>query len=338
MKVAKFNRLRHCIFCAILIIAGCKNNPLEIDVSDINAKASIKHFDRDLFNCDSLSYADMNRLRSSYRDFFDIYCNRMIRIPIANDTLLRTELSRFIVDNDVQAIKKKTDSAFANMDDIQTQLTSFVKHYTYYYPQKPLPNFITYLSAFNYATVTVDSSIGIGLDFYLGPDCEFYPSLQFPNFMTRKLSREYIASNCITGYFQKEYPQDLTKNLCIDYMIYQGKMWYYLQAMAPEMPDSIRFGYTQTEVEFAKKNEKNIWAAMIENKLLFSTDYKTFMKLINDGPTTSGFPEGSPARLGCYIGYKIIVAYMSKNKNCTLTELMSNNDHTKIFNQSGYKP
>ncbi|MBK8845530.1 MAG: hypothetical protein IPO27_02800 [Bacteroidetes bacterium] len=329
---------RHCIFYAILLLAGCKSNPLEIDVSQITSEAVIKQLDNDLFKQDSITYDTLSELRANYKDFFDIYCNRMLRLPIKNDTILLDALNKFISDRDVKTIKSKTDSAFSQMDDIQAQLTDFVKHYTYYYPQKPVPNFISYISAFNYATVTVDSSIGIGLDFYLGADCEFYPSLQFPNFMIRKLSRQYIAPNCITGYFQKEYPQDLAKNQCMDYMIYYGKMWYYLQAMAPSMPDSIRFGYSQTEVEFAAKNEKNIWAAMIENKLLFSTDYKTFMKLISDGPTTSGFPEGSPPRLGCYIGYKIIVAYLKNNKDITLTQLMSNTDHLKIFNQSGYKP
>ena len=48
-------------------------------------------------------------------------------------------------------------------------------------------------------------------------------------------------------------------------------------------------------------------------------------------------PKEAPARLGYFIGYKIIDSYM-KNNRVSISELMLETDYSKILNKSKYKP
>ena len=59
---------------------------------------------------------------------------------------------------------------------------------------------------------------------------------------------------------------------------------------------------------------------------------------MQDGPFTKGFDADAPARLGEWVGWQIVSAYMEKNKEVSLKELLQINDSQKILNQSGYKP
>ena len=46
------------------------------------------------------------------------------------------------------------------------------------------------------------------------------------------------------------------------------------------------------------------------------------MNMLNPGPTTSGLPnEGSPDRLGQYLGWKMVKSYMEKN-DVSLAEMV----------------
>ena len=81
-----------------------------------------------------------------------------------------------------------------------------------------------------------------------------------------------------------------------------------------------------------------MWSFFIENKLLFSTDQAAYSKYINDGPTTNGFPKESPAKIGAWIGWRIVNTYMEKSKNINLTDLLRERDAQKILEVSGYKP
>ena len=87
-----------------------------------------------------------------------------------------------------------------------------------------------------------------------------------------------------------------------------------------------------------RQNESSIWAFFIENDLLYNTRLTEFMKFIHDGNSTSGFPNEAPAQMGSYIGWQIIRAYMNKNPEITLAELMQENDINKILSKANYKP
>ncbi|MBK7854180.1 MAG: hypothetical protein IPJ79_04105 [Bacteroidetes bacterium] len=329
------------MFLAILIcFTGCKTDKNKPDVDNISVSLEFNRLDKDIFSIkDSLTVSDLILLQTKYNSFFDIYCRNMLRLPAPNDSLQVVQLNGFKNDPDIKNVYSASDSIYTEgeVERIKSGLTTFFKHLKYYYPEKFTPEVVTFISGFNYNVVTTDSVMGIGLDMYLGGDSKFYPSLGFPKYMFRKFSKEYIVNDCIKGWFQSEYDVETVKKELLNQLIYEGKLLYFCDAMAPDLHDSVKIGYTGEQLKWCRENEKQVWSFFIEKKLLFSTNQKEYIRFIQDGNTTQGFPEGAPGKTACYIGWQIIKVFM-KNNNATLQQLLNENDAQKILNQSGYKP
>ena len=77
---------------------------------------------------------------------------------------------------------------------------------------------------------------------------------------------------------------------------------------------------------------------MIEKKLLFETNYLTINKFVNPAPFTSGFPKNSPGQAVLWLGREIIYAYMKRNPEISLSELMMNDNYQRILSESRYEP
>lgn len=121
-------------------------------------------------------------------------------------------------------------------------------------------------------------------------------------------------------------------------MIYQGKVLYATDVLSPDIPDTIKTGYSEIQLQWALSHEEEIWSFFIEQQLLYNTNPKTYLKYIHDGNSTSGFPKEAPARLGAFIGWKMVRAYMKKHEGITLQQLFEMKDAQKILSESGYKP
>ena len=152
------------------------------------------------------------------------------------------------------------------------------------------------------------------------------------------MAPEYIATDVMkTLYFAEVWSNPAMKTL-LDRMIAGGKILYYLDAVLPNTPDTVKLCYTRKKLEWAVENEKNIWAFLVHDELLYVSDFDTQSNLINDGPFTKGFSNDSPARLGIFIGWQIVKEFMLRHPETSLQELMSLNDAQTILQQSGYKP
>ena len=108
--------------------------------------------------------------------------------------------------------------------------------------------------------------------------------------------------------------------------------------MLPGAHDTIKLCYPEKKLKWAEENEKQVWAFIVQNELLYTTDFKTQSNLIQDGPFTTGLSDESPARLGVFIGWKIIRSYMKRYPETSLKELINLNDAKLILQNSGYKP
>ena len=149
---------------------------------------------------------------------------------------------------------------------------------------------------------------------------------------------ENLAVDVMKYFYHSQINTSVRQSTLLDRMVGAGKMLYFLDRIMPETADSLKICYTQKQLDWAIKNEKNIWAFMIQNELLYTTDYKSQTKLIQDGPFTTGFSRQSPARLGVWMGWQIVGDFMKNNPEVSLKELINITDSQKLLNDSGYKP
>ena len=238
----------------------------------------------------------------------------------------------------MHSVYNKTMEVFPDVSDLSYHLTKAFKYYKYYFPDKNVPAIYTYIGGFNQSIVISDSILAIGVDKYLGYDCEFYDRLGIANYLQVNMNPENIPTDALRAWAMTEFEFNDSVDNLVNNMVYQGKILYFLDAVFPEAPDSLKIGFSENEVKWCMKNEKQMWNYLIEQKLLFSTDYMVINQHINPAPFTPGFPSDSPGRATVWLGREIVKAYMKRNPEVSVSNLMFNNNYQKILSESRYEP
>lgn len=331
------------IFIFLIIQFACKNDKLDIDVSNIALEVKIKRFDKDVSHCSTIEpdsvYKYITILERKYGRFFELYIYKIIKYYGEKSTKAYADhLNRFLNDDVIREVHKKCHELFTDVEDLNNQLTQAFKHYKHYFPEKSIPEVYTYISGFNQSIVTDSNILGIGIDKYLGKDCEYYAMLRLPRYMRYKMHGKKIVSDCMIAWAYTEFEFNDSIDNLLSNMIYQGKVMYFTDAMLPDVPDTLKMGYSLKQLKWCEMNEEKMWSFLIENKQLFITGYIDIKKYINDGPFTPNFSRQSPSRTGIWMGWQIVKAYMKNNPNISLKELMNEDDFQKILNLSKYKP
>ncbi|NBC83872.1 MAG: hypothetical protein GVY19_10905 [Bacteroidetes bacterium] len=333
-----FKRLLTLLVIALLLIKCGDRTP---DVENITVNTTINRFDKDIFNVtlDKLN-EEIDQLIQQYPDFLPLYSHRIVSLGAPENPAFPDFLQQFLTDYFVYQTYKKVQEKFPNLNWLEKDLNNAFQYFRYYFPQKPVPRFYTFIGGFNQSIVTADSLIGIGLDKYLGAYEEFYLRMDppFPEYQRRRMRPENINPDCVQAWLVTEFPYvDSTNNL-INNIIYEGQIVYGMEKLMPAIHDTLLFNFTAEQLKFCVNNEKTMWTYLIENKLLFNNDKFMIRKFVGEGPFTKDFSQESPGKAVVWLGREIIKSYMSNNKELTLQDLMQESNYQKILNNSGYNP
>ena len=329
----------YCLVIVSIVFAwGCKQNNISPDSEAEKYKVEIKRFEKDLFAI-SLDRMDSSfvDLRNNYPAFFELFNNRIINIGSSGTPGYNERLLEFITNYDVNMGYNKVQEVFSDLSFLENQLSSAFSYYKYYFKEKKIPEVLTFISGYNESIVISDSLLAIGLDKYLGSDCDMYYKIGFPGYLRFKMNKDEIAADCINSWLRTEYVYNDSVDNLLSQMVYNGKILYVTKKLMPNMADTLIIGYSGEQLEFCIKNEKKMWTYLAEQQLLFNSDRLTISKFINDGPFTRDFSNRSPARAVTWIGWKITESYMRKNK-ASVSQLMNNNNYMDIYNKSRYVP
>jgi hypothetical protein len=155
------------------------------------------------------------------------------------------------------------------------------------------------------------------------------------------LSQNFKKERIVVDIAEKlsESIQKTRNRQFIDVLVNKGKQLYLMNAILPEVSEELLIGYSMDKLNWAIINEEEVWRYFIENKLLYSTDGNLQKRFIGNGPFSKFYMDiekDSPGRIGVWIGWRIVKAYM-KNNSVTLQEMMET-DASEIFKLSKYKP
>ena len=308
-----------------------------MDVSKIDVQINIKRLDKDLF----ANYPDtpsVQKLKEEYGQFLTLYSMGVIGIFNPDDARYKNALMQFQKYCFDYQLPQKIDSIFPDLNNLTGKLTDAFKHYKYYFPEKKIPKIYTYISAFNQSVVIDEGILGIGLDKYLGRNCAYYKQLGWDAYKIRRMEKNMMPVDVMRALAIMEFPYKDSSDNLLNQMIHEGKIQYFLDAMLPQTPDTLKFGYTEAQWEWANYNEDKMWAYMVESETLFSTDHMTIRKFIGDAPFTQVFHNNSCPRAGVFLGWKIVSKYMDKHPKITLAQLMTDTDYQGILNAASYRP
>jgi hypothetical protein len=331
------------LFLLMCCISSCKHKNAP-DVSHITMNVHIDRFDQALYKLDTNQIqTGLQQLEEGYPIFLPAYIEHIMNFgPYADSSKLIQLQTRMLVGNsDFRGLQDSINAHFPKLDALEKSLAQSFRYIKYYIPSFQLPVKVVAFSSVisNYGAVTIDSILGIGLDMYLGKEFPVYSLLpDYPLYMIRKFSPEYIVTNCIQVLAQQRYPGADAGDKLIIQLVNVGKQQYFLEQVLPDTDDSIRLGYTKNQMEWCADNELLIWQYFVQQNLLYKADWQSNMHYMNDGPSTQGMPEDAPGRIGPFVGWRIVKQYMERHPEVTLQQLMENKDAMQIFSQSKYRP
>jgi hypothetical protein len=320
------------------LLGGCQSNRWDIDISGIAINQNFERFDRDLFETPTDSiWSSVPVWENKYGNFFEAYNQQIISIGGTNQLDYAEKLSYFMTDPYIAEAYTDVQKKFPTLY-FENKLSDAFKRYHFYFPQKPIPNIYTHISGFNQSIVVDSNYISISLDKYLGASCKYYSMLRTPMYLRQNMHPDKINSDVIMALALTEFPYQVASDNLISQMIYYGKIHVFIDALLPDAPDSIKWGLPENKLQWCAKNEQKMWLYLIENKLLFTSDYKEMKRYIDDGPFTTNFSKESPARTGRWIGYQIVQSYLNAHPNTSLLKLMQITDYQLLLSESKYKP
>lgn len=311
-----------CFLIVLFLISCNQKTEVEKAIEQNPVELNITRFDKIFYET---PIGEFNEMKAKYPAFFPkgipdtFYINR-IKNPLYRELY--------------QEVQKK----YADITPVKEEIETLFGYMNFYFPKKKTPKKITTLiSEMDYENKVIytDSLLIISLDLYLGKDHKFY---EFPNYFKQTFQRSQILPDIVTSFSTEVIPQNLERSF-LSQMIYFGKELYLKDILLPNYQDFDKIGYTKEQYDWSVLNESEIWRYFIENNLIYSPDTDLTRRFIAPAPFSKFYLEidnESPGRIGTFIGWQIIKAYM-KNNNVSLANMLKSDAQT-IFEKSKYKP
>ncbi|MRI01524.1 gliding motility lipoprotein GldB [Kriegella sp. EG-1] len=311
------------LFLISIALFSCTDeNKVNEAIKKIPMDLKIVRFDRELAETSEDNFLET---KEKFPYLFPEQYSDSFWIQKLNDTL-QIELLR------------EVGEAFPSFENHKTDLELLYKHIKHYFPRINGPKVLTVISSVDYPNriILTDSLLLIGLDNYLGSDHKFYQGMQ--KYIAAILDEKYMTSD-VAGAFATKVLNYPTERTFLSKIIYYGKILYLKDKLLPNITDAQKIGYSQEQYDWALANEEPMWRYFVENELLYSTDNKLEARFLDLAPFSKfglELDNESPSRLGRYIGWQIVKAYMDKNEISPQQLLPLSAE--EIFKEANYKP
>lgn len=328
-------------FAALLFFVACKgeNRTPRPDVSDIKVDVQLLRFEQDIFALDTAQLQmGMQNLLGKYPVMLPLFCNEIIHDQSNPQETPREALGAFLAVPQVRKIYDTVQQVYGDLRWLEKDLTQMFRYYKYYFPKKPVPQVVTMVSEFATDAFTAgDSLCGIGLDLFLGETYPGYDPDVFPFFMRRQFQKDYIAVRLSKAIAQNCAESPKGQRL-LDLMLHYGKQLYIADCLLPDVADSLKMGYTKQQMDGCYANEAEVWARMLGEKMLYSTDFDKIRKLVTPSPNAPAIFQEAPGEIGNWVGLQIVRAYMKRYPQTTMDQLLQLTDSQKFLELAKYKP
>jgi hypothetical protein len=331
------NRFKFVIFLLLAgTVFGCGRNEkerLDIDTRGLfPEKVTIKQYGKALFKADTTKLKEeLFRLQPDFMHFLDADLEDSANIMQIRDFVSDTQLIR---------LYNKSREVYSDMQTVNEQLTHAFRRLHYHFPQIRLPEVYTYISGVHYElpVMLADGIAAVGIDCYLGADFTLYRQLGIPQYLINRMTTEHLLNDLFKVVYQVMVDPSLQSRTIMDEMVGAGKRLYFQEAMQPRLADHLIIGFTPEQWDWVELHEAELWAHLVGEELLFSTDFNAFKRLFGDGPFSGDFSRDAPPRLGEWVGWQIVRNYMKNNPEISLKELLQTADSQQILSGSRYRP
>lgn len=294
---------------------------------------SFHRYEDVLFNLDTSHFQEeLMAVQEQYRPFLGGDLGNPAAVKYLKD---------FAVDTLSVSLYNKVKKAYPDLDEVANAVGNVYRHFNYHFPEVTLPKQIfTCVSGIDPSMPPViffDDALVLSLDWYLEGD-DIYERIGMPEYLFQRISKTGLPKDLGEQLYLTYVQQPRQHGNLLEEMVEAGRRLFFIEAMCPTLDDKVLLGYTSQQLQWAEQFEGDLWADMVGNQYLYASDLEVYQIFLADGPFTNEYSHEAPARLGEFIGLRIIRSYMEANPNVTVRELMEENDLQTLFQDSRYKP
>ncbi|MCL1934115.1 MAG: gliding motility protein GldB [Candidatus Azobacteroides sp.] len=316
---------------ACLCCIRCSGNK----TNEESPEFTIIRFDTDLYRylTQNLSDSDLQ----NHNDFLNIFGEGILAIGKSDSAGFYSRLKAYFSEPTLMGIYRDEQEKFADLTDINKELSKGLYVFLQQFPQIKPPKIYMHVSGFNQNVVVTDDILSLSADKYLGADYPVYQNF-FYDYQRQQMTPDRIVPDYLLGFMMANLPFSGDEDVLLDRILYEGKLRYMLSQLLPDRQDREYVGYDKEQYEWCMQYQSLIWKTILENHHLFTGNYITTTQYLKEAPYTAYLPAESPGRVGIWLGYQIISAYMKQKPKTGWQELMDNTDYPEILKQSKYKP
>ncbi|HHG83319.1 MAG TPA: hypothetical protein ENJ82_01110 [Bacteroidetes bacterium] len=335
------------------LFSACGSGGLDVPLDTIDLDLRTHRLDEDMYAAvqdirDNPEMDSMQIFQKHFKSSRDFIVDWMYygQDSGLTDNILASLMYSFVSDSAAQTLLDTFHTTFSNQKiDLEAMLTNPLKRFHYYFPNKAVPSVVTFADGYpRTAQGGLDQLflsgkfIGIGLHYFMGPSFKYYPA-DLPKYIRRRCTPEHLSSLVVHRLANGMVPKPKLKNnpVLLDYVIHEGiKMYFVDKVLGPMTHDTLKLFYTAEQLDWAQFYEGKAYLEMMEN--LYDIDAEQVRRYVEDSPFTSQLNRGSAPRLGQFLGWKIVSAYMEKHPEQHLDGLIQRDDYQQIFKKAKYRP
>ena len=316
----------------LLLFCDCSGKQAK---KETNPDFSIIRFDSLLYQYLTQSEPDSSLLKTE-KDFLDEYGEKIMGIGRSDSGGFYDRLQAFFSEPTLMSLYQDQQTQFADISEINFELSLAMKKLFETFPDLKKPRIYMHVSGLNQNVIVSDEILSLSIDKYLGADYPLYQQF-FYDYQLQLMSPDRIVPDYLLGFLMANFPFKGKEDVLLDRMLYEGKLRYILSCLLPTRKTWEWVGYNEEQYAWSVENQSKIWKTILENRHLYTPDYILTSQYLKDSPYTAPLTPDSPGRVGVWLGFQIVAAYMKLYPEVSLPELMEKTDYQELLKLSKFK-
>ena len=229
---------------------------------------------------------------------------------------------KYVNSEAVKMFTPEVEEVFSDIADLENVLGGVKQNMKKELPHINMCEIYSIVSPYKQSIYIADSTMLLVLNHYLGAEHKAYDG--FEEYIKKTKQAKYIPYDIVEATIGTFNPYETTGDeMVLSKMLFAGAIVEAKMRIVPEASLSLALGYDEKELEWVEDNQQQLWNALVSKELLYSTSYMDINQLLSLTPCSSILHQQAPSRVGRYLGYKIIRAYLEKNPSTTLSQLLT---------------
>ena len=194
------------LFMIMLLCIGCQWQLKPNDADTEEQRVTIQRYDRiESLYLTTGDYSALQQMNTVYPTQTRMLLEDVLQLGKVNDRDINSKFLFFFQDSTLQMMLSDVQHEFADMDDVNQELTASFERLKEELPDMEIPEIYTQIGSFDQSIVVGNNTLGVSLDKYLGIDYPFYVS-HYSEEQRQLMVRSMIVPDCLAFYILSLYP------------------------------------------------------------------------------------------------------------------------------------